>query len=87
MTPRPRQAGVIDRSGQAEVGDLHPLDPVLQKDVGRLDVAMDQSLGMGRGQARSRLHADPQDLLQVQAGRCGRCDRLSDTPATYCMTM
>ena len=61
-----RQAGVVDRAGQAEVGDLDPLDAVLQQDVGRLDVAVDQPLGVGRGQPGGRLHADPQDRREVQ---------------------
>ena len=30
-----RQAGVVDRPGQAEVGELDPLDAVLQQDVRR----------------------------------------------------
>ena len=66
------QAGVVHRAGQAEVGDLHALDAVLQQDVRRLDVAMDQPLRVGRGQARCGLHADPQDRVQVERRRCGR---------------
>ena len=41
-TPALRQAGVVDRAGEAEIGDLDPLDAVLQQDVRGLDVAMDQ---------------------------------------------
>ena len=41
-------------------------DAVLQQDVGRLDVAVDQPLGVGRRQAGGRLHADAQDLRQLQ---------------------
>ncbi len=51
---------------QAEVGDLDPLDAVLQQDVRRLDVAMDQALGVRRGQPERRLHADPKDFLGAQ---------------------
>ena len=58
------QAGVGGGAGQAEVGELDPLDAVLQQDVGRLDVAVDQALGVRGGQAGGRLHADPQDLRQ-----------------------
>ena len=57
-----RQAGVVGGAGQAEVGDLDPLDAVLQQDVGRLDVAVDQALGVGRGQAGGDLHADAEDF-------------------------
>src|SRR5690348_17702969 len=42
-------------SRQAEVGDLDTLDAVLQKDVARLDVAVDDALGVGGGQAGGRL--------------------------------
>jgi hypothetical protein len=31
------------------VGDSHSLDDVFEQDVGRLDVTMDQTLGMGGG--------------------------------------
>ena len=61
-----RLAGVVDGAGQPEVGDLDPLDAVLQQDVRRLDVAMDQALGMRGGQSQRRLHADAQDLLDAQ---------------------
>ncbi len=47
---------------QAEVGDLHPLDTVFQHDVRRFDVAMDDSLLVGRRQAAGDLHADPQNI-------------------------
>jgi hypothetical protein len=32
----------------------------------RLDVAVDQPLGVRLGQTRRRLHADAQDLLELQ---------------------
>ena len=44
------QAGVVGGPGQPEVGDLDPLDAVLQQDVRRLDVPVDQPLGVGGGQ-------------------------------------
>ena len=46
-TPRLRQAGVVDGAGQAEVGELDPLDAVFQQDVGRLDVAVDEARRRG----------------------------------------
>ena len=57
-----------DGAGQAEVGDLDALDAVLQQDVGRLDVAVDQPLRVGRGQALGDLHADAQDLRRAPSG-------------------
>ena len=65
-TPDLRQAGVVDGAGQAEVGDLDALDAVLQQDVGRLDVAMDQPLLVRGRQPLGDLQADAQDLLQLQ---------------------
>ena len=66
------QTGVIDRLRQAKVGDFHPLDAVLQENVGRLDIPMDQALGVGGGQSGSSLQADAQDLLERQRARAGR---------------
>ena len=57
--------GVVHRAGQPEVGDLDPLDAVLQQDVRGLDVAMDQPLGVGRGQGAGGLAADAEDLGQL----------------------
>ena len=67
-----RQAGVVDGAGQTEIGELDPLDAVLQQDVRRLDVAMHQALGVGRGQALRGLDADAQDLPSRPAARRGR---------------
>src|SRR3712207_3964206 len=39
-----RQPQVLRRAGQAEVGQLDPLAGLLEQDVARLDVAMDQAL-------------------------------------------
>jgi hypothetical protein len=47
---RLRQAGVVGRAGQAEVGDLDSLHAVFQQDVRRLDVAVDQPLLVRRRQ-------------------------------------
>ncbi len=60
------QAGVIAGPRQAKVGDLDALDPVLQKDIGWLDVAVDQPLPVRRRQPLRDLHTDAQDLLQRQ---------------------
>ena len=61
-----RQAGVVGRAGEAEVGQLHPLDAVGQEDVGRLHVAVNEPLGMGGGQPGGGLHADAEDFGQRQ---------------------
>ena len=66
MRPRLRQAGVVGGAGQAEVGELDALHAVLQQDVGRLDVAVDQPLRVRRRQAAGDLEADAQDLLDLQ---------------------
>ena len=49
---------VLGGQCQAEVGNLHALDAVLQEDVGRLDVAVHQPLGVGGGQPGGNLQAD-----------------------------
>ena len=56
---------VIGRASQAKVGNLDPLDAVLQKDVGGLDVAVHEPLSVSRGQSRGCLHADSENLLQL----------------------
>jgi hypothetical protein len=61
-----RQLHVLRRPGQAEVGQLDVAGALLQQDVGRLDVAVDQPLGVGGGQPGGRLRADAQDLLQLR---------------------
>ena len=43
---------ILSGARQAEVGELHTLDAVFEQNVGRLDVAMDQSLRMSSGQSR-----------------------------------
>ena len=58
----PGDGDVVHRPGEPEVGELHPLDAVLQKHVRRFDVAMDQPLLVRGGQPGGDLHANPQDL-------------------------
>ena len=41
-----RQAGIIDGSSQSEVGDANSGDSVFQENVGRLNIAMHNSLRM-----------------------------------------
>jgi hypothetical protein len=50
---------------------LDALDAVLHHDIGRLDIAVDQPLGVGDRQGGGDLQADPQDqqLLEGQAQR------------------
>ena len=61
--PRPRQAGVVGRPGQPEVGDLDGRSGAsLQQDVARLDVAVDQTYVVGGGQPAGDLSADAEDL-------------------------
>jgi hypothetical protein len=60
------EAGVVAGLGQAEVGDLDPLDAVFEEEVGRFDVAMDEALGVGGRQAGGDLQADAQDGLDVE---------------------
>ena len=56
--------GVIDRAGQPEVGDFHPLHAVLQEQVRGFDVAMNQPLGVRRRKSAGRLRTDAEDLAQ-----------------------
>ena len=63
---RLRNANIIRRASQSEIGDLHPLDTILQQDVGGLDVAMDEALLVSGSQSRCDLHPDPQNLLQAE---------------------
>ena len=54
--------------------------PFLEPDVGRLDVAVDQPLSVGRGQSLGDLAADPQDLGDGEPGRPCGAGRASDWP-------
>jgi hypothetical protein len=58
----PRQAHVVRRPGEAEVRELHAPDAVLQQDVARLDVAVDQPLRVRGRQPLRRLQADAEHL-------------------------
>src|SRR5207253_686934 len=60
------QAGVRGSTGQAEIGDLDALDAVFQKDIGRLDVAVNHALGMSGRQSTRLLQPDSQNLLKLQ---------------------
>src|SRR5262249_46924932 len=60
------QGAAVDRSGQAEVGELYALGGPFKNDITRLDVTMDESLGVRRGQAASGLGADPENFLEFQ---------------------
>ncbi len=61
-----RQLHVVGHPRQAEVGDLDAGQAVLQQQVGRLDVAVDQTLGMRGRQSRRGLQADADDLHRLQ---------------------
>ena len=61
-------------------------DAVLQQDVGRLDVAVDQALGVGRRQPAGDLHADAQHLLAAAAAPSRSSLACSVGPAMYSMT-
>ena len=57
------QGGLGGGAGQAEVGDLH-VAAVVDEDVFRLDVAVDDAGSVGGGQAVQDLAQDAQGLLQ-----------------------
>ena len=85
-TPDLRQAGVVGGAGQAEVGDLDALDAVLQQDVGRLDVAMDQPLRVGGRQALRRSACRCAGSPSAAAARRLSSLSCSDWPAMYSIT-
>ena len=60
-----RQTGVIYGSGQAEIGDLHAFNAVVQQDIGRLDIAMHEALGMSGRQTLGCLNADAKNFFHV----------------------
>ena len=64
---RLRIAGVVR---QPEVGHPHR-PPLVEQEVRRLDVAVDDALGVGIGQRLGRLHADPCRLAVVEPARDG----------------
>ena len=45
-----RHTGVVNRSRKAEIGDHHPFHAVLQEDIRRLDVAVNEALSVRGGQ-------------------------------------
>ena len=51
-------AGIVDDAGQAEIGDLDRLGPLLHQQVAWLDVSMDDAALVGSNQATGRLQAD-----------------------------
>src|SRR5262249_32275973 len=61
-----RQVGGVGRSGQAEGGQLDAPHAVLQQDVGRFDVAVNQPLLVRRRQGGGGVDADLQDLPGLQ---------------------
>ena len=65
--PGPSHANIVDRSREPEVGQLDSFDAVLEQNVCRLDVSMNQALTMSRGQPGRGLHADPQNRLNIQS--------------------
>ena len=68
------QPHVVRRPGQTEVGDLDAGQAVLQQQIRRLDVAVDQPLGMRRRQPRGCLMADADNLRHLQ--RAGAVEAL-----------
>ncbi len=73
--PPLRDAGVVRRAGQPEVGELGAqLRVAFEQHVGRLDVAVDQLVGVGGGQPLGHLPADAQDLRHLE--RPGAVDPL-----------
>ena len=65
-TPVPRERGVVDGAGQPEIREQHAIDRVLQQNVGRLHVAVHDSLRVGRRQSGRRLPRDPQHLFDLE---------------------
>ncbi len=63
---RVRNAHVVDGPSQTEIGDLYSLDAVLQQDIGRFDITVNQSLGMCGSQPGGGLRTDTENLLQLQ---------------------
>ena len=72
--PALRQARVIDGTGESKIGEFDPVNSVFQQDIRRLHIAMNQSLNMGSRQSGRRLHADSQDLFEIE--RSFRIDQL-----------
>ena len=73
------EAGVVDGASQPEVGELDALDAVFEQDVGRLDIAVDDSLSVCRSQRAGGLHADAEDLADLE--RTGGVELILDRAA------
>ena len=69
---RLREVGIVDQAGQAEVGDLYPTRPILQHDVARLDVAVDEPCRVRSGQAPCELIAKIKHVRRDRAARSRR---------------
>ena len=61
-----RQAGIVHRSSQSEIGYQRSLNPIFQKDVGWLDVAVNNSLFVRRCQSGCDLNSNPQNLFPFE---------------------
>ncbi len=57
---------IFGGAGQAEVGQLHAVVRRLEQNVARLDIAVNQPLGMRGREAMRGLHADAHDLAHRQ---------------------
>lgn len=57
-----RDGCIVDRTCQAEVGDLQPIHAIIEQNIGRLDIAMDETLTVSRRQSRRNLMTDSQDF-------------------------
>ena len=64
-----RHVGVIHRPREAEVGDHDSFHTILQQDVRRLHVAVNEPLCVCGGQPRRDLPADTQHFFQSQRAR------------------
>jgi hypothetical protein len=70
-----RQVVGFSRLGQPEVG--HPdVAAIVQQQVGRLDIAMEDALAVGILQGLGYLHADAGDALVIPAVGVGQCREL-----------
>ena len=71
---RRRRSMLAGEAGQAEVGQAHPAAAV-DHHVGRLEVAVQDALLVGRGQAGADLARDLHGPLAGAAGRCAAAAR------------
>src|SRR5262249_13458265 len=88
------QAGVVDGPGQAEVGQLDPLDAVLEQDVGGLGGPVHDAPRMRPPRSPVHLGADSARATWVpirkisftSSGPDASSRSWSERPGTYCMT-